>query len=263
MVEKTRQWKLGSIKECANEAFLRALFAEFLGTFMLVLIATGGINPRLIDSLEKNAPLFNFSTSFGVGMTVGLMIYLCADVSGGHVNPSISLMFFLDTQISFLTLVLYTITQFCGAFTAAGLLWGIGNFEGLPEFSPAVFDDISPIRVIVFQVFGSWLMILVTLAAIDARRGHADSYLQPFAIGMSIVIALLFMGPYVITGLNPVVITWYIVCGAFSHHLWVYGLCPFLGTATAVIVYNGILRPYKTYEKSENGGNGVPLSDIA
>ena len=38
-----RQWKVGSFKEFTNEAGLRALFSEFLGTFMLVLIATGEI----------------------------------------------------------------------------------------------------------------------------------------------------------------------------------------------------------------------------
>ena len=48
-------------------------------------------------------------------------------------------------------------------------------------------------QALVFQVIGSWLMHLVTLAAIDPRRGHQDSYLQPFAIAMSIVLALLFM----------------------------------------------------------------------
>ena len=36
-------------------------------------------------------------------------------------------------------------------------------------------------------------MILVTLAAIDQRKGRVNSYLQPFAIGMSIVIAMLFL----------------------------------------------------------------------
>ena len=39
-----RKWKLGSFKEFTNEAGLRALFAEFLGTFMLVLFATGTNN---------------------------------------------------------------------------------------------------------------------------------------------------------------------------------------------------------------------------
>ncbi|XP_063686516.1 uncharacterized protein LOC134820224 [Bolinopsis microptera] len=242
-----REWKLGSFKEFTNEAGLRALFAEFLGIFMLVLFATGGINPRIIARLDDSGTtdLFNFSTSFGVGMTVCLMIYLCEDVSGGHVNPSITLMFFLDTQISFVRMICYIFVQFCGGFTAAGLLWGIGDFEGLPDFAPPTFEDFNVIRVIVFMVAGSWMMILVTLAAIDARRGHADCFLQPFAIGMSIHIALLFMGPYVVTGLNPIVICWYIVCGAWTHHLWAFGLLPFLGTATAVAVYNGILRPYK------------------
>ncbi|XP_063694428.1 uncharacterized protein LOC134826090 [Bolinopsis microptera] len=173
------------------------------------------------------------------------MIYLCEDVSGGHVNPAISLMFFLDTQISFIRMICYIFVQFCGGFAAAGLLWGIGNFEGLPDFAPPTFENFPFIKVIVFMVAGSWMLILVTLAAIDTRRGHADCFLQPFAIGMSVHVALLFMGPYVVTGLNPVVICWYIVCGVWTHHLWAFGLLPFLGTATAVAVYNGILRPYK------------------
>ena len=48
-------------------------------------------------------------------------------------------------------------------------------------------------QVIVFQIIGSGFMILVSLAAIDARRGHTDCYLQPFAVSMSIVNSLLFM----------------------------------------------------------------------
>jgi len=242
---KKRQWKLGSFREFTNVTGLRELFSEFLGTFMLVLIATGGINPRIIEKLDDYADLFNFSISFGVGMTVGLMIFLCEDVSGGHINPSISLMFFLDTQISFVRLIFYIVAQFCGAFTATGLLWGIGDFERLEDFSPPTFE-INVIKAIVFVIVGSWVLIFITLAAIDPRRGHQPSFLQPFAIGMSCTIALLFMGPYVVTGLNPVVIAWYIVCGVWSHHLWAYGLLPFVGTATAVGIYNGILRPYKT-----------------
>ena len=37
----SRQWTLGSYKEFTDQAGLRALFSEFLGTFMLVLFATG------------------------------------------------------------------------------------------------------------------------------------------------------------------------------------------------------------------------------
>ncbi|KAL5265108.1 hypothetical protein ACHWQZ_G005999 [Mnemiopsis leidyi] len=245
MPDQSRKWTVGSYREFTDQAGLRALFSEFLGTFMLVLFATGGINPRIISTLGTNADLFNFSISFGIGMTVGLMIYLCADASGGHINPSITLMFFLDTQISLIRLVFYIIFQFCGAFAAAGLLWGIGDFEGLEDFSPSHFGNFSVARVIVIQTMGSWMMILVTLAAIDQRKGRVSSYLQPFAIGMSIVIAMLFLGPYVVTALNPIVIAWYIVCGVWTHHLWAYGLVPFLGTATAVAIYNGVLYPYK------------------
>ena len=48
------------------------------------------------------------------------MIYTTCDVSGGHVNPAITLQFFLDTQISAARMVAYWGAQYSGAFSAAG-----------------------------------------------------------------------------------------------------------------------------------------------
>ena len=52
-----REWKLGCIRELTVAAGLRALFAEFLGTFMLVMVATGItidslLNPFLLISVH-------------------------------------------------------------------------------------------------------------------------------------------------------------------------------------------------------------------
>ena len=33
----------------------------------------------------------------------------------------------------------------------SGLLWGIGNFEDLPDFAPPTFEDFSFIRVSTFN----------------------------------------------------------------------------------------------------------------
>ena len=141
-------------------------------------------------------------------------------------------------------MVCYIVAQFAGAFAASGLLWWLGEFEEIPDYA-APHIQIPVVKALVFQMMGSWNMILVTLAAIDKRRGHADCFLQPFAIGLSITCALLFLGPYAVTGLNPCVVAWYVVSGSTWTNLWIFFFSPFLGTATAVGIYNGLLRPYE------------------
>jgi glycerol uptake facilitator-like aquaporin len=77
------------------------LAAEFLGTvlFVLTIIATGG-------------------SSVFTGAVLAIIIFLIGNVSGGHVNPAVSLSMFLSGSISASTFIGYTIVQLLGAVTA-------------------------------------------------------------------------------------------------------------------------------------------------
>lgn len=74
-----------------------ALLAEFLGTFLLFIsyLATGN--------------------ALVIGLTLALVVFLVGGLSGGHVNPAVSLGMFLNGSLSVPELAGYVLVQLAGA----------------------------------------------------------------------------------------------------------------------------------------------------
>ena len=74
-----------------------ALLGEFLGTFLLVLsvFASGG-------------------NAYVVGLTLAVIILLIGKLSGGHVNPAISLAMYVKGSLSLTELLAYVVSQAAG-----------------------------------------------------------------------------------------------------------------------------------------------------
>jgi len=75
--------------------------AEYLGAFFFILciIASGG-NPLV------------------VGASLALVVYLIGALSGGHVNPAVSLAMTLNGSISSTELIGYVVAQLAGGASA-------------------------------------------------------------------------------------------------------------------------------------------------
>lgn len=50
-----------------------------------------------------------------IGLSLALIVYILSDISGGHVNPAVSLAFFLKGDMSPLKFIAYVIVQLLGA----------------------------------------------------------------------------------------------------------------------------------------------------
>jgi len=73
------------------------LIGEFLGTFLFIL-----------SILITGSPLM-------IGISLALIIYILSDISGGHINPAVSLAFFLKGDLSPLKFIMYVVVQLLGA----------------------------------------------------------------------------------------------------------------------------------------------------
>jgi aquaporin Z len=75
--------------------------AEYIGAFFFILtiFASGG-NPLVI------------------GAALALVIFLIAGISGGHVNPAVSLAMFMNGQLKPFDLFSYVFAQLLGGFSA-------------------------------------------------------------------------------------------------------------------------------------------------
>jgi len=89
---------------------LDKFFAEILGTFIFlsVIITSGHATSRCSDAL----------TWIKIGLALSVSILLVGYVSGGHLNPAVSFMFYLNKDIQLEGLIIYILGQLIGATLA-------------------------------------------------------------------------------------------------------------------------------------------------
>jgi len=123
----------------AVRTVLREPFAEFFGTFVMVLFGDGSVAQVMLSAGQTTAPgkdgFGNYqSINWGWGLGVMLGIYVAGD-SGGFLNPAITLCFCIFRKLPWRRLPVYTLAQFLGGFCAAGVVYanyinGINDVEG-------------------------------------------------------------------------------------------------------------------------------------
>ena len=82
------------------------VIAEFLGTFFFVTV--------ILNLLKRNSEL----TPLYIGVGLIAAIILAGPISGGHLNPVISIVTFLNNSIDQNKLIIYIIAQCAGAIGA-------------------------------------------------------------------------------------------------------------------------------------------------
>lgn len=98
---------------------MRKLFAEFLGTALLVAIVIGSgiMATNLTDDVGIQLLINTVSTVFGLMV----LIQVLAPISGAHFNPVVSLVDFIQKRIPLALLLKYVLVQILGAITGSAL----------------------------------------------------------------------------------------------------------------------------------------------
>ena len=209
------------------------LVAEFLGTFFLVFAGTGAV--------VVNAQTDGAVTHVGVALTFGLvvmsMIFALGDVSGAHLNPAVSVGFWVAGRMPARELVLYAVAQVGGALAASGVLRGL--FPASPTLGETLPSGALG-QSLVLEAFLTMMLMLVILAVSSGSR--EKGLLAGIAIGGVVGLEALFAGPISGASMNPARSLGPALVGGQSMHLWVYLLGPIAGAIAAVMAFR-LLRP--------------------
>ncbi len=92
----------------------RKLAAEGIGTFALVFAGTGAI---VANDLTQGA-VSHVGVSLTFGLVVAAMIYAVGDISGAHLNPAVTLGFWLARRLPGRDVAPYVGAQVAGAAAA-------------------------------------------------------------------------------------------------------------------------------------------------
>lgn len=107
------------MRELRSSAFWRAVLAEFLGSLLYTLLGLGA-------SLRwAPGPPSVLGAALAFGLAQATLVQTLGNVSGGHVNPAITLALVMASQLSLLRALGYLLAQLLGALAGAGVLYGV------------------------------------------------------------------------------------------------------------------------------------------
>lgn len=213
---------------------LRRCVAEAIGTFALVFAGTGAI---VINDISKGV-VSHVGIALTFGLTVMAMIYAVGEVSGAHLNPVVTLGFWISRRFPAKSVLPYLTSQLCGAFLASGVLrilfW---DHRTLGATLPAGSD----LQSFGLEVILTALLMFVILAVSSGSK--EVGVMAGVAVGGVVALEAMFAGPICGASMNPTrSLAPALVSGQVAS-LWVYLLGPTLGAGLAVAVFPLVALP--------------------
>jgi MIP family channel proteins len=221
---------------------LAAYIAELVGTLFLVFAV--GLVVTLFVATSADAQ--NGSDFAVVGLVhafvlFGLILAFGA-VSGGHFNPAITIAAAALRRIDPLDAVVYILAQLSGGVLGAllvkGLLLDEGRLShyGAANISPLLGGDFAGMIV---EAIGTFLLVLVVCSV--AFNPRARQEWAPLAIGATLGMAVMIMGPLTGGSFNPA--RWFgpALIGDDFSGTWPYLLGPLLGALLAAALYRFVI----------------------
>jgi aquaglyceroporin related protein len=184
---------------------IREPAAEMLGTMVLILFGTGGICQVVLGGSTKveSAPKgdwLSLNTGWAAGAAAG--VWVSGGISGGHINPVVTICAALFRKFPWKKVPLYILGQLLGAFFGslfvyANYFHAIDLFEGgngvrtVPGtaslFASYAAPYMSSANCFFDEFLGTFLLLMVVWAVTDSRNGPPPSGLVPLAIFFAIL----------------------------------------------------------------------------
>jgi len=219
------------------------VFAEFIGTFILVL---GGCGTAVFASSQDFVGILGVALAFG--LTIVAAAYAIGHISGAHLNPAVSLGVWACGRMQGKDLLPYIGAQIVGAIVAASVIFLIvsnkAGFEGVGGFAANGYGEHSPggynmLAALVAETVLTFVFLLVILGVTDK---NAPSRLAGLVIGLTLILIHLISIPITNTSVNPArSISQAIFAGGCAlEQLWLFILAPIVGAVLAGIVYKSV-----------------------
>ncbi len=212
----------------------KKLVAEFLGTFCLVFAGTGAI---VIDTATGGA-VSHVGVALTFGLVVMAMIYAIGDISGAHINPAVTVGFFLARRFPARTVLPYVASQCAGALAASVVIRFL--FPTTPKLGATVPAGSATQSLMLEIILTALLMFVILSVSMGAREKGITAGI---AVGAVIGLEALFAGPISGASMNPArSLAPALVSGHFNG-LWIYLVAPVLGGALGVVACRCVQEP--------------------
>lgn len=214
---------------------LKAYVAELIATFTLCFIGAGAI----VTNSYTDGAVGLVGIALAHGIAIMIMVYATGHISGGHINPAVTIGFMVTKRIEIGKGIGYIVSQLAGGVLAGFTLraifspavWGATHL-GTPALGSGIGFGSG---ILIEAILTFFLVMTVFATAVDSR---APKNIYGIAIGATIVCDILMGGPLTGAAMNPArTFGTGVAAGFFENHL-VYWIGPIVGGAVAALLYN-------------------------
>ncbi|KAF8964167.1 putative aquaporin 4 [Flammula alnicola] len=247
----------------------REPFAEFLGVAILIIFGNGvdcqvvlGGN-KLVSPSEKGSYL-SINVGWAVGTAMG--VWVSGGISGGHINPAVTLAFATFRGFPWKKVPIYIAAQLLGGIVGAAVVYanyfhaidlveghGVRTLATAGLFSTYALDYMTNVSCFFDEFLGTMALLFVVLAINDKKNSPPPSGLAPlvlFLLILGIGASLGMQTGYAINparDLGPRLFTAMAGYGkevfTFRNQYWLWCpvIAPILGALVATFFYDAFL----------------------
>ena len=222
---------------CRLTSNQRKFVAEIIGTFIVVVLATGSV---VIDAKTNGIlgiPFIAFAPFIGVAIAV----YLFGKISMAHFNPAVSVGFLITKHITRTQLLYYSTAEVIGALLASLFVkYAIGTEAFLGANSPNYTFPLS--LIFGFEILASALLMAVILVVVYTKGlGGFSGIIIGGIVGLDIFFLAFISG----ASMNPARSLAPAVLSGVITNLWLYWTATFVGTSTVALLLKKFIQKKK------------------
>ncbi len=220
-------------------SLVRRCTAEAVGTFALVFIGAGSIMSGFFPKSDFGV----FGVALAHGLILGTMITATMRISGGHLNPAVTLGLLVARRTNLQTAIAYIVTQVVAAILAAWVLKELyppAVLRATALGTPHLAASVSLTQGIVIEA----IMAFFLVSAVFGTCVHPEApRVGGFGIGLTLAADILMGGGLTGAAVNPArAFGPALVAGDLVAQI-VYWIGPILGGVVAGLLWEHVLLP--------------------
>lgn len=221
-----------------NSLLVRPVTAELVGTALFVFV--GAASVVATTATPASAGLV---VALAHGIALAVAVTATMRISGGHLNPAVTLGLFAIRKIDGRTAAAYIAAQLVGAVLAAALIKGLfpaGAARAANLGTPFLAAQVTLVQGIAIEaVLTFFLMSAVLGTAVSPEAPKVGG----FGIGLAVTASALAAGSLTGAVLNPARAFGPALVALEFHAQVVYWIGPIIGAALAAVLWKRVLLP--------------------
>ena len=224
---------------------MKKYVAEFIGTAVLVIVGCGTAMLVGCDAANGGGYIL---TALAFGLSIVAMAYSIGNISGCHINPAVSLAFYIRGGLTLNDFIGYVVAQVLGAIAGSAILAAIFGIGGVTDMTGGFGSNgLSGVNGnvlagLLVEIVLTFIFVTAILGVTSSKAGHGS--FGGLVIGLTLVLVHILGIGLTGTSVNPARSIGPAICAALSGNfsplgsLWVFIVGPLAGAALAAVVYS-------------------------